>query len=64
MDQNTEIKMVRCIEQIAKNASGYTGLIRAIRESTPVGCICPPGANLTCQSPLCPRKAAPEIGAK
>jgi hypothetical protein len=20
------------------------------------GCICPPGANLTCQAPLCPRK--------
>ncbi len=20
------------------------------------GCICPPGANLTCQAPLCPRR--------
>jgi hypothetical protein len=20
------------------------------------GCICPPGANLTCQAPMCPRK--------
>ena len=23
----------------------------------PVGCICPPGANLTCERPDCPRKA-------
>ena len=22
----------------------------------PRGCICPPGANLTCESPTCPRK--------
>lgn len=22
-----------------------------------VGCICPPGANLQCQNPICPRKA-------
>lgn len=22
----------------------------------PIGCICPPGANLECQAPLCPRK--------
>ena len=21
-----------------------------------IGCICPPGANLECQNPLCPRK--------
>ena len=21
-----------------------------------VGCICPPGANLTCENPMCPRK--------
>lgn len=25
-------------------------------QSTPPGCICPPGANLTCEAPLCPRK--------
>jgi hypothetical protein len=23
----------------------------------PMGCICPPGANLACESPRCPRKA-------
>lgn len=22
-----------------------------------MGCICPPGANLTCEAPHCPRKA-------
>lgn len=22
----------------------------------PMGCICPPGANLTCEAPLCPRR--------
>lgn len=22
------------------------------------GCICPPGANLTCKAPLCPRQGA------
>lgn len=25
----------------------------------PIGCICPPGANLECQNPKCPRK--PEV---
>ena len=24
--------------------------------SPPMGCICPPGANLECQNPMCPRK--------
>ena len=24
--------------------------------STTYGCICPPGANLDCQSPMCPRR--------
>lgn len=24
-----------------------------------MGCICPPGANMTCENPLCPRKAIP-----
>jgi len=23
---------------------------------TATGCICPPGANLQCQNPMCPRK--------
>lgn len=23
----------------------------------PMGCICPPGANKDCESPVCPRKA-------
>lgn len=27
----------------------------------PPGCICPPGANLTCEAPLCPRKPAPSM---
>ena len=25
------------------------------------GCICPPGANLTCQAPLCPRSNRPLV---
>jgi hypothetical protein len=25
-------------------------------QPTPMGCICPPGANLTCAAPTCPRK--------
>jgi hypothetical protein len=28
---------------------------------TPMGCICPPGANLECQNPRCPRKPAPPL---
>jgi hypothetical protein len=30
---------------------------------TPVGCICPPGANLQCENPTCPRKPRPPLGA-
>lgn len=26
------------------------------RATLPMGCICPPGANLTCEAPMCPRK--------
>lgn len=28
-----------------------------VRDAQPAGCICPAGANETCQAPLCPRKA-------
>lgn len=31
--------------------------------SAPAGCICPPGANLQCQSPTCPRKPPRRLGA-
>lgn len=27
-----------------------------------MGCICPPGANLQCQNPNCPRKPMPNAG--
>lgn len=30
----------------------------------PVGCICPPGANLQCERPLCPRKPMPSLAAR
>ena len=30
----------------------------------PPGCICPPGANATCQAPACPRKPLPVGGAR
>lgn len=23
----------------------------------PIGCVCPPASNLTCENPICPRKA-------
>lgn len=32
--------------------------------AAPPGCICPPGANLTCQAPDCPRKPLPVGGAR
>ena len=24
-------------------------------KTPPMGCVCPPGANLSCQNPICPR---------
>ena len=31
--------------------------LQPIASLAPVmGCICPPGANLTCENPMCPRK--------
>lgn len=26
--------------------------------SHPIGCVCPPGANLSCNNPICPRGGA------
>lgn len=28
---------------------------------TPTGCICPPGANMQCENPTCPRKPRPPL---
>jgi len=33
----------------------------AIEPEPARGCICPPGANLTCEAPLCPRKGVPRF---
>lgn len=39
-------------------ADPHTGLPRRRLkpDTSPVGCICPPGANLKCERPDCPRK--------
>lgn len=31
-----------------------------VGQSAPIGCICPPTANLSCQRPDCPRKPLPK----
>jgi hypothetical protein len=41
-----------------------TPLTQQTVTSAPPGCICPPGANLTCQAPDCPRKPLPVGGAR
>lgn len=48
--------------------SAYCGMCRSL--SVPAagpfpevrGCICPPGANLTCEAPLCPRRNVFAVG--
>lgn len=32
-------------------------------QPAPMGCICPPGANLTCEASMCPRKGIRISGA-
>lgn len=38
------------------NADVKTNLRATVEDIAPKGCICPAGANLTCEANLCPRK--------
>lgn len=36
------------------------GCANIARHVYPLGCVCPAGANLQCENPLCPRKGLPQ----
>jgi hypothetical protein len=40
-----------------------SGGATVVAQRPAMGCICPPGANLDCQAPLCPRRPLP-VGAR
>jgi hypothetical protein len=46
------------------DASKAVEAIKAMRREAaePQGCICPPGAEATCQGPLCPRRSVAIVG--
>lgn len=39
-------------DNTALRCPGCDGIAKAVY---PHGCVCPPGSNLTCQNPICPR---------
>lgn len=43
-------------EELASLRKARTGALEAAEIRRPVGCICPPTSEQTCQSALCPRK--------
>lgn len=38
------------------NRITYPGALPAPQQTTPLGCICPPTSEKSCESPICPRK--------